>query len=75
MQPGTPTTRCCSPRAERLRRVPPVAPGSWRRHANSGAPRAQAFYRKHGFVADGTMQVEDGVRGIRMVRISGDRAD
>src|SRR6516164_8266050 len=24
-------------------------------------PRAQAFYRKHGFVADGTTQVEDGV--------------
>ena len=23
-------------------------------------PRAQAFYRKHGFVADGTAQVEDG---------------
>ncbi|MEU6025371.1 GNAT family N-acetyltransferase [Micromonospora sp. NPDC047134] len=31
-------------------------------------PRAQAFYRKHGFVADGTAQVEDGVREIRMVR-------
>ena len=31
-------------------------------------PRAQAFYRKHGFVADGTTQVEDGVREIRMVR-------
>ena len=29
-------------------------------------PRAQAFYRKHGFVADGTTQVEDGVREIRM---------
>ena len=28
-------------------------------------PRAQAFYRKHGFVADGTAQVEDGVREIR----------
>jgi ribosomal protein S18 acetylase RimI-like enzyme len=32
-------------------------------------PRAQAFYRKHGFVADGTVQVEDGVREIRMVRV------
>ena len=32
-------------------------------------PRAQAFYRKHGFVADGTAQVEDGVREIRMVRL------
>jgi ribosomal protein S18 acetylase RimI-like enzyme len=31
-------------------------------------PRAQAFYRKHGFVADGTAQVELGVREIRMVR-------
>jgi ribosomal protein S18 acetylase RimI-like enzyme len=31
-------------------------------------PRAQAFYRKHGFVADGTAQVEDGVPEIRMVR-------
>ena len=31
-------------------------------------PRAQAFYRKHGFVADGTVNVEDGVREIRMVR-------
>ena len=29
-------------------------------------PRAQAFYRKHGFVADGTAQVE--AREIRMVR-------
>ena len=31
-------------------------------------PRAQAFYRKHGFVAHGTTQVEGGVRQIRMVR-------
>jgi L-amino acid N-acyltransferase YncA len=31
-------------------------------------PRAQAFYRKHGFVADGTVRVEAGVREIRMVR-------
>ena len=31
-------------------------------------PRAQAFYRKHGFVADGRAQVEGGVREIRMVR-------
>jgi GNAT superfamily N-acetyltransferase len=31
-------------------------------------PRAQAFYRKLGFVADGAAQVEDGVREIRMVR-------
>ncbi|GAA1797287.1 aldo/keto reductase [Agromyces neolithicus] len=32
------------------------------------SPRAQAFYRKHGFVADGTVSVEFGVRVIRMVR-------
>ena len=32
-------------------------------------PRAQAFYRKHGFVADGTGVVDDGVREIRMVRL------
>ena len=31
-------------------------------------PRAQAFYAKHGFAADGAAQVEDGVREIRMVR-------
>jgi GNAT superfamily N-acetyltransferase len=31
-------------------------------------PRAQAFYRKHGFVADGATQVEDGVHEIRMAR-------
>ena len=37
-------------------------------------PRAQAFYRKHGFVADGTIQVDDGVREIRMVRTVRDRA-
>jgi predicted GNAT family N-acyltransferase len=31
-------------------------------------PRTQAFYRKHGFTADGAAQVEDGLREIRMVR-------
>jgi ribosomal protein S18 acetylase RimI-like enzyme len=31
-------------------------------------PRAQAFYRKHGFRTDGTAQVEGGVPQIRMVR-------
>lgn len=31
-------------------------------------PRAQAFYRKHGFVADGTVNDEDVVREIRMIR-------
>ena len=32
------------------------------------SPRAQAFYRKHGFAADGTARSGDGVREIRMVR-------
>ena len=31
-------------------------------------PRAQAFYRKHGFIADGAERVEAGLRHIRMVR-------
>jgi len=31
-------------------------------------PRAQAFYRKHGFAADGISQFAHGVREIRMVR-------
>jgi GNAT superfamily N-acetyltransferase len=31
-------------------------------------PRAQAFYRRHGFVPDGTAKAADGVREIRMVR-------
>jgi predicted GNAT family N-acyltransferase len=31
-------------------------------------PRAQALYRKHGFVAEGKVQIEDGVREIRMPR-------
>lgn len=31
-------------------------------------PRAQAFYRKHGFAADGAVDVESGVRVIRMTR-------
>jgi ribosomal protein S18 acetylase RimI-like enzyme len=31
-------------------------------------PRAQAFYRKHGFRPDGAVQIDDGVREIRMVR-------
>jgi ribosomal protein S18 acetylase RimI-like enzyme len=31
-------------------------------------PRAQAFYRRQGFVADGTVRVENGVRNIRMLR-------
>ncbi|NJC24274.1 GNAT superfamily N-acetyltransferase [Arthrobacter pigmenti] len=31
-------------------------------------PRAQAFYRKSGFIADGAVRTEDGVRAVRMVR-------
>jgi GNAT superfamily N-acetyltransferase len=31
-------------------------------------PRAQAFYRRNGFVADGAVKTEYGVRDIRMVR-------
>ncbi|MDG4826486.1 GNAT family N-acetyltransferase [Asanoa sp. WMMD1127] len=33
-------------------------------------PRAQAFYRRHGFEPDGTTQIDQGVREIRMVRRS-----
>jgi GNAT superfamily N-acetyltransferase len=36
-------------------------------------PRAQAFYRRHGFSPDGATKVEDGVREIRMRRPSADR--
>lgn len=32
-------------------------------------PRAQAFYRKNGFVPDGAVKTEDGVRAVRMVRV------
>ena len=31
-------------------------------------PRAQAFYRKHGFIADGSSKEEYGITEIRMVR-------
>lgn len=31
-------------------------------------PRAQTFYRKHGFISDGSVKIEDDVREIRMVR-------
>lgn len=37
-------------------------------------PRAQAFYRRHGFVPDGTTKVEDDVRHLRMVRGGPDAA-
>jgi GNAT superfamily N-acetyltransferase len=32
-------------------------------------PRAQAFYRKHGFTVDGASKVEDGIREVRMTRL------
>ena len=51
--------------------LPPQEPATlWVADPN---PRAQAFYRKHGFVADGTEQVDDGLREIRMVRRASDR--
>lgn len=31
-------------------------------------PRAQAFYRKHGFAPDGSTNTDDGVTEIRMIR-------
>ncbi|REJ08217.1 GNAT family N-acetyltransferase [Microbacterium bovistercoris] len=44
---------------------PGIAAGLWVADPN---PRAQAFYRRHGFRADGAVQVDDGVREIRMLR-------
>jgi GNAT superfamily N-acetyltransferase len=44
---------------------PEEAVALWVADAN---PRVQAFYRKHGFPADGASQVEHGLREIRMVR-------
>ena len=38
-------------------------------------PRAQAFYRRNGFQADGIAKDEDGVREIRMVRPANKRSD
>ena len=32
-------------------------------------PRAQAFYRKAGFIPDGSVKTEDGIRELRMLRI------
>lgn len=47
--------------------APQGSAGLWVADPN---PRAQAFYRKHGFSPDGATKVEDGVREIRMVRPS-----
>jgi ribosomal protein S18 acetylase RimI-like enzyme len=44
---------------------PKTTAGLWVADPN---PRAQNFYRKHGFLPDGTNKVEDGVGEIRMVR-------
>ncbi|MCX7521751.1 GNAT family N-acetyltransferase [Microbacterium sp. STN6] len=44
---------------------PTATGGLWVADPN---PRAQAFYRKQGFVPDGTSKVEERVREIRMVR-------
>jgi ribosomal protein S18 acetylase RimI-like enzyme len=32
-------------------------------------PRAQAFYRKSGFVLDGASRTDEGMRAVRMVRL------
>lgn len=45
---------------------PGDAVGLWVADPN---PRAQACYRRHGFVAEGASKVEHGVREIRMVRV------
>jgi len=44
---------------------PEASAGLWVADPN---PRAQAFYRKHRFEADGTSKFDDGVNEIRMVR-------
>ena len=44
---------------------PKTSAGLWVADPN---PRAQKFYRKHGFLPDGANKVEDGVGEIRMVR-------
>lgn len=46
--------------------IDPTAPAAlWVADPN---PRAQAFYGKNGFVADGAVKIEDDVRDVRMVR-------
>ncbi len=46
--------------------IDPAAPASlWVADPN---PRAQSFYRKNGFIADGAEKIEDDVRDVRMVR-------
>lgn len=46
--------------------IDPTAPATlWVTDPN---PRAQAFYRKNGFVNDGAERTEDDVRSVRMIR-------
>ncbi|WP_199182612.1 GNAT family N-acetyltransferase [Cryobacterium sp. N19] len=44
---------------------PETAAGLWVADPN---PRAQAFYRKHGFIPDGSCKEEYGIKEIRMIR-------
>ena len=44
---------------------PGAAAGLW---VVDPSPRAQAFYRKHGFAPDGRHRFDEGVRVIRMIR-------
>ena len=44
---------------------PDAVTGLWVADPN---PRAQAFYRKHGFDFDGVSKIEDGVTELRLVR-------
>jgi len=44
---------------------PTVSAALWVADPN---PRAQAFYRKHGFFPDGAVKTDDDVRELRMVR-------
>ena len=47
----------------------PAAPAAlWVADPN---PRAQAFYRRHGFAPDGHSRTEGGVRAVRFVRAAG----
>ncbi|MDF9279278.1 GNAT family N-acetyltransferase [Arthrobacter sp. EH-1B-1] len=48
--------------------IDPTAPATlWVADPN---PRAQAFYRKNGYVIDGAVRTDDDVRSVRMVRAS-----
>lgn len=52
--------------------IEPTAPAAlWVADPN---PRAQAFYRKNGFVPDGSVKIEDDIREIHMLRTAGNRS-